>query len=68
MQDAKRRNRTQPAPTRAGDVVVAPDVPFTIDLGEWRLAVRVAAPAPRAADASFWSGPGLYARRIARRH
>jgi hypothetical protein len=68
MTDAKRRTQPNPAPARVADAVVAPGLPFTVDLGGWRLAVRVATPAARAPEASFWSGPGLYARRIARRH
>lgn len=68
MNDAKRRLQHPSAPPRASEAVVAPGLPLRVDLGDWRLTVRTAAAAPRASEASFWSGPGLYARRLARRH
>ena len=68
MNHAKRRFPQPPAPARASDALVAPGRPLIVDLGGWRLTVRTTPPAARAPEASFWNGPGLYARRIARRH
>jgi hypothetical protein len=71
MNHAKRRVQQPAAQPCAGDAILAPGQPLTVDLGGWRLTVRTVpstTPAARAPDAAFWNGPGLYARRIARRH